>query len=252
MDGPMDGHRPTPLMEGGRRGSPDTRTRASHNPARGAGSRRMASDRKLRQLQRREADILGAALDLAARGDWNSVTIDQIAERADIGKGTLYTHFRSKDEVCARLVVESKQSLLRKLEAIPVKLPVMERVRMILRIVWKHNVDNTVHMHLGEYCELNGEQLTLGEDSAAEMKHIQKALHAFFYGIIEEGVAQGVFPDKPADYMLLSGEGALSGAMRLVRSGACPGIDQEAYLEYLIDFILSGLINPAASVEVAS
>lgn len=34
--------------------------------------------------------------------DWQTVTIEQIAERAEIGKGTIYKHFKTKDEILYR------------------------------------------------------------------------------------------------------------------------------------------------------
>ena len=54
-------------------------------------------DRKAREFQRREEDILKAALALSNRDDWQAVTIEQIAQKAEIGKGTVYKHFPSKD-----------------------------------------------------------------------------------------------------------------------------------------------------------
>ena len=45
-------------------------------------------DRRAREFVRREQDILQAALALSNRDDWQTVTIDQIAPKAEIGKGT--------------------------------------------------------------------------------------------------------------------------------------------------------------------
>ena len=62
------------------------------------------SERREREFQRREGEILDAALELFSADDWQSVTIDQIARRAEIGKGTVYLHFASKDEIYARSI----------------------------------------------------------------------------------------------------------------------------------------------------
>jgi AcrR family transcriptional regulator len=48
--------------------------------------------------QRRER-ILQAATQLFAERDFHAVQMDEIAERADVAKGTLYNHFRSKEEL---------------------------------------------------------------------------------------------------------------------------------------------------------
>ena len=47
------------------------------------------AERKERDFRRREEDILAAALRLFDRDNWQDVTIEQIAQEAEIGKGTL-------------------------------------------------------------------------------------------------------------------------------------------------------------------
>jgi hypothetical protein len=53
-------------------------------------------DRKAREFQRRADDTLKAALALSNRDDWQAVTIEQIAQKAEIGKGTVHRHFPRK------------------------------------------------------------------------------------------------------------------------------------------------------------
>ena len=62
--------------------------------------------RKAREFQRRELEILEAARELFEKQDWLTVTIQQISDQAEIGKGTVYKHFATKDEIYARLLLE--------------------------------------------------------------------------------------------------------------------------------------------------
>ncbi len=50
-------------------------------------------------FEERESAILAAARELFQREDWELVTIDEIAAKAQIGKGTVYKHVASKDEL---------------------------------------------------------------------------------------------------------------------------------------------------------
>ena len=66
----------------------------------------VSTERKIREFERREQEILSAALELFAGERWESVTVTQIAKQAGIGKGTVYKHFASKDEIYARLALD--------------------------------------------------------------------------------------------------------------------------------------------------
>lgn len=61
---------------------------------------RSAGRRARRQAETR-ARILRAALDLFARQGFFSTTIEQITEAADVGKGTFFNYFPSKEHVLA-------------------------------------------------------------------------------------------------------------------------------------------------------
>src|SRR4051812_11157804 len=69
-------------------------------------------ERKAREFNRREQEILAAALQLFRRDEWQTVTVEQIAQQAEIGKGTVYKHFASKDEIYARLALRFHRGIL--------------------------------------------------------------------------------------------------------------------------------------------
>ena len=50
--------------------------------------------------------LLDAAIALMDRDDWQTVTVEEIADRAEYAKGTVYRHFASKDDLLARLVAD--------------------------------------------------------------------------------------------------------------------------------------------------
>jgi AcrR family transcriptional regulator len=61
--------------------------------------------RKREAFQKRERDILIAAEQLMAAQGVRQVTVDAIAARTGIGKGTIYKHFDTKHEVFVALAV---------------------------------------------------------------------------------------------------------------------------------------------------
>ncbi|HUH69851.1 MAG TPA: helix-turn-helix domain-containing protein, partial [Mycobacterium sp.] len=49
--------------------------------------------------QQRADRILDSARDLLLRWGYRRVTIDELAAHADVGKGTIYLHWRSREDV---------------------------------------------------------------------------------------------------------------------------------------------------------
>ena len=62
-------------------------------------------DRKARKKLRRRQDILDAAYAIFREVGYSSATMDSIAERADLAKGTVYIYFKSKEELYFSLLV---------------------------------------------------------------------------------------------------------------------------------------------------
>ncbi|MBU3070551.1 TetR/AcrR family transcriptional regulator [Aestuariicella sp. G3-2] len=66
---------------------------------------------KVQQFRQREQAILDTALELLIEHGEERVTVEQIAARVDIGKGTIYKHFTSKSEIYIRLLFDYEQQL---------------------------------------------------------------------------------------------------------------------------------------------
>src|SRR5262245_65195171 len=63
------------------------------------GELRHASDRVARKRGRRIQEILTAAADLFGERGYDAVSIEDVADRLDVTKGSLYYYFASKDEL---------------------------------------------------------------------------------------------------------------------------------------------------------
>ena len=63
--------------------------------------------RKQREIAEREKLVLRVAADLLRERGYLGLTMDRIAEATEYSKGTIYQHFRNKEEVVAALAIES-------------------------------------------------------------------------------------------------------------------------------------------------
>ncbi|GAB1259896.1 TetR/AcrR family transcriptional regulator [Aurantivibrio plasticivorans] len=69
------------------------------------------TQRKIEKFRQREQRILDAALELLITHGEETVTVEQIANHVDIGKGTIYKHFTSKVEIYMRLLLDYESQL---------------------------------------------------------------------------------------------------------------------------------------------
>lgn len=75
----------------------------------GAQPRRYTQDRRARQSAARRDAILDAAEALLLAPERAQITVDTIAERADVARATVFSHFGSKGGVLAALVERSSE-----------------------------------------------------------------------------------------------------------------------------------------------
>lgn len=72
--------------------------------------------RKERERAFRRNEILLAARDVFAQQGFTNATLDEIAEKAEFGKGTIYNYFQSKDELFEAVIIDGYESILRTAE----------------------------------------------------------------------------------------------------------------------------------------
>ncbi len=69
------------------------------------------ADRRALERARRKEDILQAARAVFADYGWHRATVDAIAARAEVSKGTIYLYFDSKEAILAELVLQALAEL---------------------------------------------------------------------------------------------------------------------------------------------
>lgn len=75
--------------------------------------------RRERERIRHRQEILDAAAKVMAARGIDAMTVEEVAREADFAVGSVYRHFRSKEELLEILLVDLAQPLLEELEALP-------------------------------------------------------------------------------------------------------------------------------------
>ena len=75
------------------------------------------AERRAREKAQRRREILDAARHVFFERGFHSPTVDDIAARAEVSKGTIYLYFVSKEEILAHLLLEGLHQLLEQMHS---------------------------------------------------------------------------------------------------------------------------------------
>lgn len=89
----------------------------------------------------KHARILQAAVELFTERDFHQVLMDDVAERAEVGKGTVYRYFPTKEELYFATIFEGWDQLAKELEAVvqqhgPLQKTLEHVTRRVLSYFW--------------------------------------------------------------------------------------------------------------------
>lgn len=158
--------------------------------------------REKEKFQRRNA-ILKAARHLFFEKGYRT-TMDEIAERAHLGKGTLYLYFKGKDELYVSVILEGFKALEKRMQEQLAKVDIPEeKARAVFFSFVDHCLENREYFRITQYF------LTEDARSNTSPKLIETinmaTMRLLEYGIraTEEGIETGRFRDD-IDPMALS------------------------------------------------
>lgn len=187
--------------------------------------------------------ILKVARSLFAQYGFKKTSVDDIARRARIGKGTIYLHFASKEEIFAGVVHQVGEAVLAALESAVRQAPTPEaKIRAFVRT------------RLTGVAQLL-RQTPVSEDAAMELLPLAREFRQAFHQrelklleqILQEGRQTGALEVAQPDQLALAVVTFLQAidlaAVRLVQSPASllPATNE------LLEVLVRGLsVNPAA------
>lgn len=111
-------------------------------------------NRKEKERERRRNLILDVAEKVITGVGFESATMDQIAERAEVGKGTLYLHFESKSSIYLAICERGSRMLNEKMASVLAKdVTGLEMVEMIGKVYLQFVQENPQYFYAFSYYE---------------------------------------------------------------------------------------------------
>ena len=122
-------------------------------------------ERREREKLVRRDQILDAALKVFQKTGWSESTMDQVADEAELAKGTLYLYFKDKEEIYAALGARGLLNLAERFKEIKDTItPACVAMQKIGEEYHRHFMENAVFMasihysiHRLTQCECEGE-----------------------------------------------------------------------------------------------
>jgi TetR/AcrR family transcriptional regulator, repressor of fatR-cypB operon len=141
---------------------------------------------------KREA-ILDAALELFAELGYHGTTVPQVADKAQVGAGTVYRYFENKEALVNALFQKWKRELARYLmEGFPVDKPVREQFSEI----WQRSTAFALeHPRALDFLELHHHGSYLDDRSLAVERELLVPIYAFAEHAREQGQLKKVSPE---------------------------------------------------------
>jgi len=158
--------------------------------------------RKEREKLVRQQDILRAARELFARKGYHNTTLEEIAQHAEFGKGTIYNYFSSKDELLYGIVDQlSREVIALAQEAMAAPGGVREKMTAYAKAMISHARANFDLFHL----VVREVDCLLPEGRDDRMKHLRTRVRKV-WEIIAKPIAEEISAKKikPLDAMKLA------------------------------------------------
>ena len=183
--------------------------------------------------------IIESAKELFLRNGYHETSMSAIAKNADLGKGTLYWHFDSKDDLFQSMVTKEAKLMLKELNELAEKnLKADEILKKFIRLRVKNIDENkkTTQMFMDGGNFIN-------EELKKTMIEIFHSFIDIVEDIIKQGIDEDVFytsnPEKAASAFI----GMINGICSTIIFEDRGDIDIEENTEFVYQLFLNGLKN---------
>jgi len=169
------------------------------------------SRREREKLARRKS-ILQAARELFYEHGYQASTIDMIAERAELSKGTIYTYFESKDELYVSAIIEAFLELEKRLIVTASQdLPVEKKLKALFMAFVDHCLVYKEQLWLGSFFYTDTARRTIPRHLLDEINDYTWRCLDIIIQAVQEGKDKGVLREdvNPTEVSIISWRAAV-------------------------------------------
>lgn len=179
--------------------------------------------------------IIQAAFDILVERSWADFTMERLAKRAGIAKGTVYNYFKNKEDIIHFIILKRTAPMRDKILSLDYeKSDTVDLLSQILDILAKDLFENRLGVS-AIVKALGGQSHRSGEED-----QILGDIREKFLFTIERGINEGVF--KKIDPIIVEEviHSLFLGMGQKISNGELVGMDKP-FLEFLKEVIIAGL-----------
>jgi AcrR family transcriptional regulator len=189
--------------------------------------------------QFRQAEIITAARKVFAEKGYVAATVDEIAQRANLAKGTIYVYFDSKEQIYNAVMSDDLETLRRlTLEKIRKAKTALEKISAYVNARFDYCEERRDFFRI-MYIEPAGPVL-----SKAKAREWLREPVRLLTEAIQEDIAANQLRDWPAETLAWTVADLTTGALQR-RLSSTPNTSAHEDSEFLIAFLNAALLTPA-------
>ncbi len=202
-------------------------------------------ERKLRELETRKNLILNTAKELFAEKGFSNVTLNDIATVIEFSKGTIYTHFKSKEEIYALILLNHLNVLLTNLkEAAKTYKNTASCIRNCLDTYIKFYRKHREYFQLLFFIDLVSNQYRIPRELLKEIQRQKIACLIELQNVIKKGMAsKEIRKDYPFTQIALVLWGMTNGVIHLAESNQIKKDDLDQLINAGFEIAIKGLTS---------
>jgi AcrR family transcriptional regulator len=185
--------------------------------------------------EQKRLKILGAASELFAANPFHKVILSDVAQAAGVGKGTLYTYFKNKDDLYLSVLYSGFADLVERMRGRlnQTRISPTENLETVIREMVRFAFQNP---HIFELMRTIPRRSVRME---ARWQNKRKELKELIESVIRRGIVEGVFSDPHPELTARF----IPGLVRSILMENPQNVDARTLTRHIQRFILSGLEN---------
>lgn len=190
--------------------------------------------RRVQEFRQREREILDVALELFLELGEDRVTVEMIAEKVGIGKGTIYKHFQTKNEIYLLLMLRYEEELAETF----VDIRDSEDRSRLAREYFSFRVKSPKRYMLFDRLE----HKVIQDNAVPELVEKLHKIRASNFELLREAISaridEGILEDVNPIYHIFAAWALAHGAVGLVESNFYKKYieeDKDDFLDFLVD-----------------
>ena len=202
-------------------------------------------ERREREKEARKKQILDAARKLLFKKGLQATSINQIARTAELGIGTIYFYYQSKEDIFASLQEEGLEILFRNIDALTrTDLSPEDQLRQTAAAYLAFSIEQKDYFDIINYF-LSSPQVMLAPDLKSQVDLKGGRIVSLIIGFIESGMAMGRFTAVDSRKFALAFWGALYGLIqfRKLENTVLEGEDHKAVFDYAVEQFIARLVT---------